>query len=134
MKVCLVIPPSVFLIDERVFMSLGILRVAAVLLQAGVEVEVLDLSGVKYWQELIHTQKVDVFGITSTTPQLPAAVNILNEIKKYKLGKVILGGPHVTLVNAAKTKRAQEALKQLQGFDVLVAGDGEHAIFQALEG
>ena len=30
-RICLVIPPSLFLLDDRVFMSLGILRVAAVL-------------------------------------------------------------------------------------------------------
>ena len=45
-KVGLVIPPSPFLLDERVFVSLGILRVAASLEKQGVEVGVLDLSGV----------------------------------------------------------------------------------------
>ncbi|HEX6163089.1 MAG TPA: radical SAM protein, partial [Vicinamibacterales bacterium] len=56
--------------------------------------------------------------------------------------RLILGGPHVTLVNAAAKKerarrapgRAMRALEQLSGrFDVLVAGDGEVAIFRALE-
>jgi anaerobic magnesium-protoporphyrin IX monomethyl ester cyclase len=41
------IPPSLFLLDERVFMSLGILKVAAVLEREGITVELLDLSGVK---------------------------------------------------------------------------------------
>ena len=44
---CLIIPPSLFLLDERVFMSLGILKVAAVLEREGIGVELLDLSGVK---------------------------------------------------------------------------------------
>jgi anaerobic magnesium-protoporphyrin IX monomethyl ester cyclase len=44
--VCLIIPPSAFLLDERVFVSLGILKVAAVLEQAGHDVEVLDCSGI----------------------------------------------------------------------------------------
>ena len=39
-RICLLIPPSLFLLDERVFMSLGILKVAAVLEQEGVGVEV----------------------------------------------------------------------------------------------
>ena len=30
-RICLIIPPSPFLLDERVFMSLGILKIAAVL-------------------------------------------------------------------------------------------------------
>src|SRR5215472_4390688 len=47
MSVCLVIPPSPFLLDERVFMSLGVLRIASALEQAKAgRVEVLDLSGV----------------------------------------------------------------------------------------
>ena len=49
--VCLITPPSVFLLDERVFMTLGILRVAAVLEQAGYAVEMLDLSGIENWEE-----------------------------------------------------------------------------------
>ena len=45
--ICLIIPSSSFLLDERVFMSLGILRIAAVLEQSGIVVHVLDLSGFK---------------------------------------------------------------------------------------
>ena len=45
-NVGLVIPPSPFLLDERVFVSLGILRVASSLEERGVNVGVLDLSGV----------------------------------------------------------------------------------------
>ena len=32
--ICLVTPPSIFLLDERVFMTLGILKIAAVLEKA----------------------------------------------------------------------------------------------------
>ena len=52
-SICLIIPPSVFLLDERVFMSLGILRIAAVLENAGYSVDVLDLSGVKNYEEVV---------------------------------------------------------------------------------
>ena len=51
--VCLIIPPSVFLLDERVFPSLGILKVAAALEQAGYPVTVLDLSGVDNFTEIV---------------------------------------------------------------------------------
>ena len=46
MRVCLVNPPSGFLLDERVFVSLGLLKVASALEAAGHEVRVLDLSGI----------------------------------------------------------------------------------------
>ena len=58
-NICLIIPPSLFLLDERVFMSLGILKVAAVLEQEGVTVELLDLSGVTNYEEALaaHIQQ-----------------------------------------------------------------------------
>lgn len=138
MRVCLIIPPSAFLLDDRVFTSLGILRIAAVLLQRGYEVDLLDLSGNKdFIKELDNYNPPGevVFGITATTPQLPNAVTLAHLLRKR--GKVILGGPHVSLVNAAHKKvggRATRTLKQLhEDFDVLVAGDGEEAIFEAFK-
>ena len=46
MKICLIIPPSDFLSDERVFMTLGILKVASVLEKAEHHVDVIDMSGI----------------------------------------------------------------------------------------
>lgn len=141
-RICLIIPPSMFLLDERVFMSLGILRVAAVLEQAGVAVEVLDLSGVSNFVEVAMehalSSKAMIFGFTATTPQLPALTKIVQAIKKIRPNiKTILGGPHITLVNAAyksdiANSRAMRAMRKLENlFDALIAGDGEEAIFVA---
>lgn len=145
--VCLVIAPSGFLLDERVFMSLGILRVAAVVEQRGIGVEVVDLSGIENFEEVVGlhaaASKATHFGITATTPQMPGAVRIAAAIRRARPDAVvILGGPHVTLVNAAVKKerkrgidgRAGRALATLHAqFDILVAGDGEEAIFLALD-
>ncbi|MHB8666763.1 MAG: B12-binding domain-containing radical SAM protein [Burkholderiales bacterium] len=123
-------------------MTLGILRVAAVLENAGHAVEILDLSGVANYQEAVadHAAVTEamVFGLTATTPQLPAAIEIAEAIRKHKPdARLILGGPHITLVNAACKKsitRAMKAFQDLFGyFDLFVAGDGEQAIFQALD-
>ncbi len=144
--VCLIIPPSAFLLDERVFMTLGILRVAAVLEQAGIFVEVLDLSGIENYLDVVaaHIQQTQAacFGITSTTPQMPSATLIAQRIRSIKPeAHLILGGPHPTLVNAAYKKEVQKkirgratvAFENLQSlFNVVVAGDGEEAIFQAI--
>lgn len=147
-RICLIIPPSLFLLDERVFMSLGILKVAAVLEQAGVTVEVLDLSGVKNFLEAMSDYvrvRSDIlwFGLTSTTPQLPATTKIVSVIRAIRPdAKIILGGPHITLVNAAWKRekkiglngRATKAMEQAIGsFDLLIAGDGEDAIMTAFE-
>lgn len=139
--VCLVIPPSGFLLDERVFMSLGILRVAAVLEQKKIPVEVIDLSGVSNFEQAIADHATQssagVFGLTATTPQLPAAAAIACVLRANRSdARVILGGPHVTLTVAAFKKgmaRARTAYREMETlFDVLVAGDGEEAILRAL--
>lgn len=137
-KICLIIPPSGFLLDERVFISLGILKVASALEQQDKRVDLLDLSGVSNYLDVVKDycrKDTSVFGITATTPQLPAATLISGAIKGLKSdSKVILGGPHVTLSHASKSPRALKHIENLRNrFDVLVAGDGERAIFQALK-
>ena len=133
-RVCLITPPSDFLLDQKVFMSLGILKVGAALEQAGTEVDHLDLTGVSNFVDAAREyDRTSIFAITATTPQMPAAMKLCEVLK----GKVILGGPHITLLNAAAKRgneRAQRALgKALVAFDCLVAGDGERAIFRALQ-
>lgn len=145
--VCLIIPPSVFLLDERVTPSGGILSIAAILEQYKVPVEVLDLSGLEHFEKAVvdyvhNSPHIKAFGITTTTAQMPKARDILNAIRSQRpSAKIILGGPHVTSVNAASKGemkrgvtdgRADHALHQLDDFDVIVAGDGEEAIFHAL--
>lgn len=145
-RVCLITPPSVFLLDERVFMTLGILKVAARLEQAGHTVDMLDLSGVENYEEAVRsyldTSDTVTLGITATTPQMPATMRILHNIRHHpRARRVILGGPHATLVHAAfkreilkgRTGRATKAMNYLtERFDCIVAGDGEEAIFQAI--
>lgn len=146
MTVLLVIPPSLFLLDERVFMSLGILRVAASLESAGHRVELLDLSGIENFEEVaaIHAARTEATHacLTATTPQLPAATKIVAAIRGANPNlRIVAGGPHVTLVHsavklerkAARVGRAHRALDDLERlFDVLVSGDGENAVFEAL--
>ncbi len=145
-RVCLITPPSIFLLDERVFMTLGILKVAAVLEQAGVEVDMLDLSGVENYEQVVHdyldANATECFGLTATTPQMPAATKVYRTIRTGRPdARIILGGPHVTLVHAAyrfeqkqgREGRATTAYCQLgEMFEVLVVGDGELAVFDAL--
>lgn len=144
-SVGLIVPPSPFLLDERVFVSLGILKVASVLESAQVQVGVLDLSGVSNVEEAVKAYlekaKIDWVGITVTTPQLPAAVKLAKIIRKInpKL-RMVLGGPHVTLTySAVKVEesrgiiegRARKAANLLESyFDVLVSGDGELIVFE----
>ena len=145
--VLLITPPSIFLLDERVFMSLGILKVAAVLEARGHTVELLDLSGIENFEEVSRLQAARTRSrfacLSVTTPQLPAAVRIAAAIRETAPDiRIIVGGPHVTLVHSAvklerkagRIGRAHRALTKLEGlFDVLVSGDGEQAIFEAIQ-
>jgi radical SAM superfamily enzyme YgiQ (UPF0313 family) len=122
-------------------MNLGILKVGASLEQAGVAVDHLDLTGVRNYLDVVHdylrSSPSRCFALTATTPQMPAATSIAQIIRPH--AKVILGGPHPTLVNAAAKReqtpgRASKALAELlSGFDAIIAGDGERAIFRAME-
>jgi len=147
-RVALIIPPSAFLLDERVFVSLGVLKVAGVLESHGHQVNVLDLSGIKNYLEALQTYLAtaedDVVGLTATTPQLPAVFEIARTIRSVRPDlKLILGGPHVTLTYAAvklerrtnrSRGRAVKAAAILEDmFDVLVAGDGEVAALTAIQ-
>lgn len=139
--VCLITPPSIFLLDERVFMNIGVLKVAAALEARGTPVEMLDLSGVANYEEVIRqharVSKAKFYGITATTPQIPAATKIAKIIEEEKgLADVVLGGPHATLVNAARKREIRESRpgrahraydRLLEYFNRIVAGDGEDA-------
>jgi radical SAM superfamily enzyme YgiQ (UPF0313 family) len=147
-SICLITPPSAFLLDERVFVSLGVLKVAASLQGRGYGVSFLDLSGIDNYAEALIDYLREcrdcAVGITTTTPQLPAVVKIAAIVRRERPDvKLILGGPHVTLVYSALklerkrgvvSGRAHRAAHQLeQIFDVLCSGDGEFAIFEALK-
>jgi radical SAM superfamily enzyme YgiQ (UPF0313 family) len=146
--ICLIIPPSPFLLDERVFVSLGILKVAAVLKKAGHKVDVLDLSGIQNYLDVLDDydfNPIDYIGLTATTPQMPYVMEITSHFfENYGDFKTILGGPHVSLMNAAKKVenkkgnffgRAERNMALLSSlFYSLLCGDGEKAIFEALKG
>ncbi len=148
-NIVLITPPSPFLLDERVFMHIGILKVASSLESRGHSVEFLDLSGIDNYLDVVRDYakscNCNTFGITASTPQVPFAVNVAKEIKKVlPESKIILGGPHVTLMNTASKRELKKGLdfsnratsdvnKLLAVFDVLVCGDGELTIFEALK-
>ena len=104
----------------------------------------LDLAGVENCYEVLdiylaENPEVSTFGMTATTPQIPYAFRISKHIRKMSPNaKTLLGGTHCSLMHSAMKKEKEpgrasrdiEAL--LQYFDVIVAGDGEKAIFEAL--
>lgn len=148
MRVTFIIPNSGFLLDERVFPTLGVLKVAAVLEGCGHDVDVLDLSGERdpvsaLTKHAMDHPDVEIVGITATMPQMPQAAQMATALRALQpQATLILGGPHVTLMQASSRQeqarrapgRAMGAMGELATlFDVLVCGDGEQAIHLAIE-
>jgi radical SAM superfamily enzyme YgiQ (UPF0313 family) len=136
-----IIPPSPFLLDERVFMSLGILKVAAVARQMGYSPKVLDLSGVRNYMDVIDdvlklTPANSLFAITATTPQFPSVFEICGRLRAAG-HRVMLGGPHPTMVMSAHKRALERAVMHAQRVlacaDTVVTGDGELSFKKALE-
>ena len=80
-------PPSAFLLDERVFVSLGLLKVAASLEARNYRVNFLDLSGVENYlaplDDYVANCEDIAVGITATTPQLPAVIQIAGKFAEF---------------------------------------------------
>ena len=143
-KIGFINPPSEFLIDQRVFLSLGILRVATSL-QKKYDVSFLDLSNETLYNDrirgYIENNDLDVICITATTPQIQRVYEFCKYIKNNFDVKIILGGPHVTLMHSSLEKGSDDVWKmckahfdELEGcVDTIVIGDGEYAIYDAIE-
>ena len=106
--------------SERVFVSLGVLKVAASLEARNYRVNFLDLSGVENYiaplADYLAGCRDDAIGITATTPQLPAVMRIASTIRRLRPDlKLILGGPHVTLVYSAQKLEQKRGIRNGRG-------------------
>lgn len=119
MKILLVNPNSTFLMDDKVFPSLGLLYLSAYLKANGYQdIELIDLNG---GHELPDAIEADIVGFYSNTPQFPHAKKLSKEIKNINAVKdalYIIGGPHVS-------GNPEDAL---QDFDIIVVGEGERIL------
>lgn len=108
---------------------IGLALIAAILEKANYQVSLLDANALQLKPDVIASMvvHVDVVGITAMTPTIGTVLNIAREIKKKnKEIKIILGGPHVTLL-PLKTLQASPDV------DVLVRGEGDLTIIQLLQ-
>ncbi|MFH1799358.1 MAG: radical SAM protein [Candidatus Omnitrophota bacterium] len=105
---------------------LGVGYIAAVLLQAGhqakiIDAQVLELTVDEILRE-VDAYRPDVLGISFLTPQEDSAYGLIRRLKqRFKDIPVIVGGAHPTCF-------PRETMEKCSGIDVLVAGEGEHAV------
>jgi len=141
-EILYIIGRSSWLLDERVFPWLGILKVAAAFEEQGYRSTMLDLSGITNWKQVLkefaanNKKQFDFIAYTATTPNVPEVVEVVSEARVLFPGtKQVLGGTHATSMNAATKNeikrgvlngRAKQSVdKLLTIFDILVCGDGE---------
>ncbi|MDR0372031.1 MAG: B12-binding domain-containing radical SAM protein [Nitrososphaerota archaeon] len=145
MKILLINPPQTFYPGSESpagNLPIGLMYIAAVLQNAGYQVEILDaffmgdgfehtgeivtvgLSFAQIGQE-IQTRKPDIVGIAG-----PFTSQIGNALKTSRVTKevdpailTVVGGPHVTLV-------PKEFLEEAQTVDIAVCGEGEYVMLE----
>lgn len=121
MKTLLINPPGEYLIDQKVFPPLGLLTVAGIMQEIGQECDVLDMAGMG---NAIIPGGYDFYGITCITPNMPRVKKISEQIRGMG-GKVILGGPHITVTGTAKSERARKDWQAIEDIsDIQVVGNG----------
>jgi anaerobic magnesium-protoporphyrin IX monomethyl ester cyclase len=117
----LINPPSPYLIDDKAMPPLGLMYLAGFLKRRGFDVRVID----DFDEERLSAE-AGLWGISLTTPQVPEGLRILRRLRqRFPNARVVAGGPHATVA-------PRELLEQ--GFDQVVAGEGEHGLLSILEG
>lgn len=155
-KILLINPPSGFLLDQRVFLPIGIANVAAVAREKGHKVDFVDLAGTEdYTGEIVKKvtrDDYDAVGITATSPQFFYANQLREAIKAARPRlRTIIGGSHPSMFSAlrdslikrfraeglsgsgleARLHEEEPNFSSLERFDVIAAGE-ENSLFLAL--
>jgi anaerobic magnesium-protoporphyrin IX monomethyl ester cyclase len=126
-QIALIQPNSPFLINERVFPNIGLVRVATTLKNEGHKVDLYDFSGKDTDTIKQISKDYDYYGFSSTTPQFPYVMKIFNKLKETNPSvKTIIGGPHPTALYHLKEKGLKDInINDLEVFDTIFAGEGE---------
>ena len=127
MKIALINPPSPFLIDERVFPNIGLVRVGTQLKQEGHQVDIHDFSGrdIKEMDKIARSYAL--YGFSSTTPQFPQARKLLSRLlANNPHARTVIGGPHASALYELRQKGVVDHnIDDLNIFDTVFAGEAE---------
>jgi len=128
-KILLVNPPGT---EQEGFNNppLGLLYLAGTLLKGGHDVQVIDgcQEGRDSIVARIEVFKPDIVGITCLTPGRKRAIDIAALAKSFNPGTItVLGGAHPTIMH-------RQLLENYGEIDVVVIGEGEHALLEIADG
>lgn len=122
-KICLVNPPQLNSIDDRLDPPLGLMYLAAVLEQNDISVSICDLASKKRedWLKLID--EADIYGLTVFSASLNISRDISRVIKeRNKNASIVVGGPHPTSLSFETIAYPE--------FDHVIVGEGEEKFLE----
>jgi len=125
LKVTLIAPPQGTSYPQP---PLGLVLLAAILEKNGYPVNVIDANALQLKPEDITVPPdTDIVGITAMTPTIGTALKIARRVKQTNPRiKVVLGGPHVTLLPL-------ETLESSPDIDVIVRGEADITFLDLLK-
>jgi radical SAM superfamily enzyme YgiQ (UPF0313 family) len=126
MRVLLINP--FYPISETPSPPLGLAYLASALIDAGAEVEILDLVVFPYTrsvlQKLVERFRPRIAGITAVTMTFDNAVKVIKDLKDIDPNILtVMGGPHVSFC-------ARETLAGCSELDIVVLGEGERTMVE----
>lgn len=109
---------------------LGLLSLAASLLEKGLSVSILDLDvhskeEAKASLELfLEKERIDIVGVTSMSDSFESAMDVCREVKCRNADTItVMGGIHPTVLSDSILDRHEEV-------DAVVRGEGEHSLYE----
>ncbi|MFX1379440.1 MAG: B12-binding domain-containing radical SAM protein [Promethearchaeota archaeon] len=129
-KVLLIFPPSKWGYIDRFAQPLGILMLATILKQEGIDVTVLDLSAEGWFPKKLVRFITNGFfthvGVTILTRNRNISFYILQMVKRINPNiTTLVGGPHVTLIK-------EKVFSECSVIDIAVAGEAEQEIAEII--
>ena len=122
MKIVFINLPSPWLINDKTYLALGPLYIAAYLEKHNFKVEFSDLAS-KSEDQWNIPDDADIYALGATTPQIPIAIKISRKIKKLNpKALAVIGGIHATVL--------PEETLLTSDFDVCVIGEGEETMHE----
>lgn len=129
-KICLVFPRLYIPNVTRGGISppLGILYIASFLKSKGVDCVIYDYfyKGKGLLFEFIKKNKIDIIGLSITSPSAKEAFTLAEELKKKFLGLfIVCGGPHVS-------SQPRQTIADIN-IDAIIIGEGEYVLYNMVK-
>ncbi|MBF0123320.1 MAG: radical SAM protein [Candidatus Omnitrophica bacterium] len=104
---------------------MGLACIGAVLEKEGCQVSLIDIDfdriSDESLTEIVCSRKIDLVGLTATTPVVKSAIQVANVVKKASSAvKVMIGGIHATIM--------PETLAAEPSIDFIICGEGEATV------